>query len=146
VHRFVDTMLVEYYAKAEREHFVSGLVDLDARGRGECGGPFLLCSAAQQRRLVEQLDRETFEGRGRAVVATEASKETERGGGGTSDRPVADPQARALPSFFRTMKELTIVGYYTSQLGATKELRYVQVPGRFEGCVPLAKIGRGWAT
>ena len=148
VHRFVDTMLVEYYTKAEREHFLAGLGELDARSRRDCRRAFLGCSAAQQRRLLEQLDRETFEDRAPAVAATEASKETERGGGGipTSGRP--DPSARGpvvLP-FFRTMKELTIVGYYTSQLGATKELRYAQVPGRFEGCVPLAKIGRSWAT
>jgi hypothetical protein len=48
--------------------------------------------------------------------------------------------------YFRTIKELVIVGYYTSQPGATKELRYVQVPGRFDGCVPMSKIGRTWAV
>jgi gluconate 2-dehydrogenase gamma chain len=48
--------------------------------------------------------------------------------------------------FFRTMKELTIVGYYTSEIGATRELHHVPVPGRYDGCVPLAKIGRTWAV
>jgi gluconate 2-dehydrogenase gamma chain len=53
---------------------------------------------------------------------------------------------RSKPHFFATMKELTILGYYTSQAGATQELRYVQVPGRFDGCYPLAKAGRTWAV
>ncbi|MBI2073726.1 MAG: gluconate 2-dehydrogenase subunit 3 family protein [Gemmatimonadetes bacterium] len=48
--------------------------------------------------------------------------------------------------FFRTTKELTIVGYYTSEIGATRELRHLPVPGRYEGCVPLAQIGRTWAV
>lgn len=50
------------------------------------------------------------------------------------------------PSFFRMMKELTLLGYYTSEAGATRELRYEQVPGRYEGCVPFASVGRAWAT
>jgi hypothetical protein len=48
--------------------------------------------------------------------------------------------------FFRRMKELTLLGYYTSQPGATQELKYAQVPGRFDGCIPFATVGRAWAT
>jgi len=53
---------------------------------------------------------------------------------------------RAADPAFRALKELTLVGYYTSEIGATRELRHVAVPGRFEGCVPLTKIGRTWAV
>ena len=53
----------------------------------------------------------------------------------------------AVPgSFFHTMKDLTLLGYYTSEIGATRELRHEPVPGRFDGCVPLADIGRTWAV
>lgn len=48
--------------------------------------------------------------------------------------------------FMRRMKELTLVGYYTSEVGATQELRHEPVPGRFDGCVPFAQIGRTWAV
>jgi hypothetical protein len=48
--------------------------------------------------------------------------------------------------WFRTLKELTVLGYYTSETGATQELRYVAVPGRFEGCVPFTQVGRAWAV
>jgi hypothetical protein len=50
------------------------------------------------------------------------------------------------PTFFRTMKELTLLGYYTSQIGATQELKYARVPGRFDGCIPFVTIGRAWST
>lgn len=49
------------------------------------------------------------------------------------------------PSFFRMLKELTLVGYYTSEAGAGEELRFVQVPGRWEACMPLEDVGRTWA-
>ncbi len=53
---------------------------------------------------------------------------------------------RAGDPFFRSLKELTLVGYYTSEVGATRELQYTPLPGRYDGCVPLAQIGRTWAV
>ncbi len=47
--------------------------------------------------------------------------------------------------FFRKIKEMTTVGYYTSEIGATQELRYEPVPGPYRGCVPFSEIGRTWA-
>jgi hypothetical protein len=58
-------------------------------------------------------------------------------------RPHPEPQRQP---FFHTMKELTLLGYYTSQIGATQELKYAPVPGRFDGCVPFATVGRAWST
>lgn len=74
----------------------------------------------------------------------------------TARRPDGGPVVRADaanegsligdPSFWRIMKELTLLGYYWSEPGATEELRYVQVPGRWEACVPFTDIGTTWAT
>lgn len=111
---FIDMMLAEYYAPADRERFVAGLADLDARADARCGHVFLRCDAAEQRRVLDIVDREAFAGRG--------------------------------PHWFRTMKELTLLAYYTSEIGATKELRYRQVPGRFDGCVPFETVGRSWSV
>ncbi|HRN58498.1 MAG TPA: gluconate 2-dehydrogenase subunit 3 family protein [Agriterribacter sp.] len=44
------------------------------------------------------------------------------------------------------MKELTLLGYFTSEIGATQALRYIAVPGKYEGCVPYTKGDRAWAT
>jgi hypothetical protein len=150
VHRFVDTMLAEYYTSEERERFLAGLTELDTRASERCGRPFLGCDAAEQRAMVEALDRETF-----AAPAPRPrpnpDRETQRGAAGsppgdlrpdTARRPAAPPPA----PFFRTMKELTLLGYYTSEPGATAELRHERVPGRFAGCVPLADVGRAWAV
>ena len=117
VPRFIDTMLAEYYPATDRESFVKGLQEVDARASTLAGKSFLRASSAQQRGLLEAMDRETF----------------------------ASPAGPSAP-FFRRLKELTIVGYYTSQVGATRELAYSRVPGRFSGCVPLTSVGRTWST
>lgn len=59
-----------------------------------------------------------------------------------------DAEAARLPQshFFALMKQATLVGFFTSETGATKTLRYDPVPGEYRGCVPLKEIGRAWAT
>jgi hypothetical protein len=47
--------------------------------------------------------------------------------------------------YFRMMKELALLGYFTSELGCTKAQRYVESPGRFEPCSPYVKGELAWA-
>lgn len=49
-------------------------------------------------------------------------------------------------TFFEKFKELTLVGYFSSQIGAEEELRYEQYPGPYQGCVPFEQVGKTWAT
>ena len=64
----------------------------------------------------------------------------------SDQRALLDQLDRGADGFFRTLKELTLVGYYTSEIGATRELHHAPVPGRYDGCVPLDRIGRTWAV
>jgi hypothetical protein len=48
--------------------------------------------------------------------------------------------------YFSLMKQLTLLGYFTSEIGATQALRYVAVPGKYEGCIPIQKGNKAWAT
>lgn len=48
-------------------------------------------------------------------------------------------------AFFRRMKELTVTGYFTSEVGASQALEYVEVPGRLEACIPYKKGQKAWA-
>jgi hypothetical protein len=48
--------------------------------------------------------------------------------------------------YFTLMKQLTLWGYFTSEPGSTKALRYLPVPGKFEGCIPYKKGDKAWAA
>jgi hypothetical protein len=52
--------------------------------------------------------------------------------------------AHPLP-FFATLKEWTLVGYYTSEVGATRELQWLASPGRYDADLPLERVGPTWA-
>lgn len=71
-------------------------------------------------------------------------------GGTTSERNAImtklDNEEADGKTFFQEFKELTLVGYFSSQIGAEEELRYEQYPGPYQGCVPFEKVGRTWAT
>ncbi len=66
------------------------------------------------------------------------------------DKEAKDYMSKKKPEdpthYFRMMKELTLWGYFTSEAGATKALRYVAVPGKYEGCIPYKKGDKAWAT
>jgi hypothetical protein len=53
--------------------------------------------------------------------------------------------AATPPSPFRLIKELTLLGYFTSEPGATQALRYDPVPRAFKGSIRLGADERSWA-
>ncbi|HEY6224143.1 MAG TPA: gluconate 2-dehydrogenase subunit 3 family protein [Gemmatimonadales bacterium] len=126
VHRFVDTLLTDHYPAAERDRFIAGLGGVDARSRSRHGKPFVQCAPAQRVALLTELDEETY-----------PSRASERG---TAPATRADDETW----FFRRMKELTLVGYYTSEIGATQEL-HVSPFGPYRGDIPYRSVGRSWA-
>jgi hypothetical protein len=97
--------------------------------------------AARLRAGLDQLDAEARAAHGAGFAALPAEQQT-------AMLSALDAEARATsgPHFFRQLKDLVTVGYFTSEVGATKVLRYDPVPGAYHGCVPLKDIGRAWAT
>jgi hypothetical protein len=49
------------------------------------------------------------------------------------------------PHYFRMMKELALLGYFTSEIGYKQAMRYVESPGKFDPCVPYTKGEPAWA-
>ena len=66
-------------------------------------------------------------------------------GSGTANPAVAIT-ADAPPHYFRMMKELALLGYFTSEIGYTKAMRYQETPGRFDPCVDYKKGDPAWAA
>lgn len=47
--------------------------------------------------------------------------------------------------YYTMLKQLTIWGYFSSEVGSTKALRYNPIPGRFDGCIPYKNGDKAWA-
>ena len=129
VNTFIDVMLTEWYPVADRTRFLNGLETVDARARNTYDAVFSACTADEQVALLTVMDREAF-----------PDPETEP----EETATLRERLAQGDPPFFRTLKELTVSGYYTSEVGATQELRVMPM-GLHRADVPYDEIGRAWA-
>jgi len=108
VDQFIDVMLADWYDPADRQTFLDGLADVDARSKAATGKAFTDAAAAQQTALLTALDDELA--RQRAT------------------------HQRLDKSFWRNLKWLTLTGYYTSQVGFEQELHGRIIPGSYDPC------------
>ena len=121
---FIALMVAEAYDAREQEIFRDGLLKVDRESRRMHGTTFMGASAAQRVAVLQGLDREQLE---------HMRRQEQR-------RAVDEPA-----HYFRMMKELALLGYFTSEIGYTQAMRYVETPGRFEPCVPYAPGEQAWA-
>jgi hypothetical protein len=141
VPKFVDQAIADFCKPGDAQAIRAGLDRVDADARAAHGAAFVALTPAQQTALLQRYDAE---GRGpRTPAAAVGRGETETGLSNQPKSAVALPKG---PPFFPVLKDLVTVAYFTSKLGATKAVRYDPNPGAYHGCVPLAKIGRAWAT
>lgn len=126
VGEFVQKMLKDCYYEKDQKSFMAGLSKLEDKDFMKVTPEerITLLMAAEQESM-DELERIGDE-RGKAQ---EAGKEFDEPG---------------VP-FFRLMKELTLLGYFTSEPGATQALAYVQIPGRYDGCIDLEPGQKAWA-
>ncbi len=116
VPKFIETMVNEVYNEEQRQQFMDGLNKFTEDYRSEL-----------QAEYFDGTDEQRYEF---TYHQNELALEESPGGS----------------PFILTFKELTMLGYFTSEVGATQVLRYEAVPGVYEGCIPVEEVGRTWAT
>jgi gluconate 2-dehydrogenase gamma chain len=157
VDQFIDMMLTDYYTEADRQRFLAGLERAEARARRVFGEALLELVPERQLELVQALNRQAFRAPGaQTLIPPEQAahprepllQEHDAATGAERVLPTvdddSDPEDTGPRGFFRTLKELVLVGYYTSELGATQELR-VNPMGVWRADIPYAEVGRSWA-
>jgi hypothetical protein len=131
---------------------------VDQRSRRAFGTGFLEATPDQQLQIVRAMNDQVYQiPEARSVRPAEEpllrQRDVETGRSRADDlEPVPDsasvdrdwdPSDVGQQSFFRTFKELVLVGYYTSERGGTEELRQNPM-GSWHADVPYAEIGQAW--
>lgn len=120
VGEFMKVMVNDCYNKKDQDTFMEGFQKLDDSSEKMFDVSFMKLKPEQQHDLLVSLDKEQKE--------YMANKKPEEPG-----------------HYFRMMKELTLLGYFTSEIGSTKALRYVERPGSFDGCIDYKKGDKAFA-
>jgi hypothetical protein len=120
VGQFMAVMVRDCYTPDDQKTFISGLGKLDDATNKKYNVKFMQADAKQRAQVLLDLDKEQMEY--------------------TKKKKPEDPN-----HYYRMIKELTLLGYFTSEPGCTKALRYVPVPGKFVGDYPYKKGDKAWA-
>jgi glucoside 3-dehydrogenase (cytochrome c) hitch-hiker subunit len=132
---FMALMVTDTYTERDQAVFRDGMEKLRAAS-------FMALTPAQRLALLEQLDREQ-----KAYMDVGGNPGWIWGSTATMIRqPFTRRGNDTPPHFFRMMKELALLGYFTSEIGCTQAQRYVEVPGRFDPCVPYTPGDPAWAA
>jgi hypothetical protein len=121
VNEFIDLILSEWFEDEDRTKFLAGLTSVDAQSHDLYGKDFVDCSTVQQKQLLTAMDE----------ALTEARQ---------SEKHASRRRRHVMPadtSFFYAMKQLTLVGYFTSEDGAKQALHYEVIPSQHIQCAPL---------
>lgn len=117
---FIAMMVVDTYYEADQQIVRDGLASLQEQCESSYGKQFLDVTSAQRLTLVENLDAEQH-------AYMESREES------------------APVHYFRMLKELTLLGYFTSEIGYTQAMRYAETPGSYDPCAPYSPGDKSWA-
>ena len=147
---FMALMVTDTYEPKDQQVFREGMRKLDQASQEANGVGFMAATPAQRLALLEKLDQEQ-------KTYTERRDAARRDKKPTSEEHLQDQRQEAAPGkpleisadapahYFRMMKELALLGYFTSEIGYTQAQRYVESPGRFDPCVPYQPGEKAWA-
>jgi glucoside 3-dehydrogenase (cytochrome c) hitch-hiker subunit len=122
VNEFIDVILTDWATDAERKRFLAALGAVDDRSTALYGKPLVDCTSAQQEDLLRAMDEDW--------IQEEYVPKPH-----TTGYQKRDQQLKG--NFFGVFKRLTLVGYYTSEIGFSHELKKVIIPGSYHGCTPI---------
>jgi hypothetical protein len=115
---FAAMMVADCYDPAHHAAFREGLAAVNEAAARRYGRDFTACSPEERTELLNAIDAE--------------------------QRVHGEPAAGTPPHYFRMMKELTVLGFFSSEVGCTRAIRYLEVPGSFNGSYPYKKGDKAW--
>lgn len=120
VGRFMNIIVSECYDAAEQQAFLQGITQLNERSRQAYQKDFDRIAPGQKHELLLVMEEES--------AAYNANRLPE-----------------TPPHYYTMMKQLSLLGFLTSEVGMTQAMRYEPVPGRYDPCVPYQEGEKAWA-
>jgi hypothetical protein len=126
VPRFIELIANDWMTDHERSDFLAGLLEIDQLAVSQHQQAFANCSDDQKINVLKQME-------------DAADSHPWYNLGAASGFETSAP-------FIAIIKELTIFGFFMSEIGSTQVLRMNHIPGRFEGDIALDKNISSWAS
>lgn len=123
VGKFIPMMINDCYPAKQQQAFKNGLAQFEARAKKTYKKSFALIPLAERKKMLTVLRQETIDQKTNKI-----------------------PEKADITYFFTTVRDLTSLGYFASEIGCTQAREYVLIPGSYDGAYPLKPGQRSWAT
>lgn len=139
VGELMKVMVTDCYTQEQQDAFMKGISSLDEACKKANNKSFMDCTPEERHAFLVGLEKE----------ARDFDKAVSE-----KDKPLRDEFVAKkrpydfVPSprhYYTMMKQLTLLGFFTSKTGMTETLRHIPVPGKYDGAFPYAKGDKAWA-
>lgn len=134
---FMKIFVTDCYTANQQSAFTEGLAGLDEASKKMNSKTFMECDAKQRKDFLVSLEKEAKEYNNKIKEGDKPKQEAAK-----KENKSFEP----TPSHYYTMiKQLTLLGFFTSKTGATETLRHIPMPGKYDGALAYKKGDRAWA-
>jgi hypothetical protein len=143
VGEFMKVYVTDCYTARDQETFSEGIITIKKLCQSKYGDEFINLTISQKYELLNTLEKEAAEQARHKSESVAAEGDAVQTGKSQEDKSKFKGSDR---HYYSMIKDLTLLGYFTSEPGATKALRYIQTPGYYKGEVLYKQGDKAWAT
>ncbi|HYU52769.1 MAG TPA: gluconate 2-dehydrogenase subunit 3 family protein [Gemmatimonadaceae bacterium] len=149
---FMARMVTDSYSDEDQKIFREGMRKLDDASKDKNGGKrFMQATPEQRLALLKTLDKEQFDysekqraedlKKSKEFLSQQAAENAPKTESQQATAATKQPPNR----YFRMMKELSLLGYFTSEIGCKQAQIYEESPGKWEPCIPYRPGQKAYA-
>ncbi len=143
VGEFMKVYVTDCYTSQDQHMFMEGISNIQNLCRSKYDHEFVDLASEQRHELLNMLEKEA------SVQTMYPNEKVAADGDAVQTGKVQQGKQRSEGKgkhYYLMIKDLVLLGYFTSEPGATKALRYIQTPGYYKGDVPCKQGDKAWAT
>jgi hypothetical protein len=149
---FMARMVTDSYSLEDEKIFRAGMAKLNDASKDKNGGKTFMQATPEQRlALLKTLDKEQFDysekhrlenlKRSKDFLAQAVQENAPK----TESQQATAASTEPPNHYFRMMKELSLLGYFTSEIGCNQAQVYEESPGKWEPCIPYKPGQKAYA-
>lgn len=134
---FMNVYVTDCYRPEVQKAFTEGLISLDKTCKKQFDKTFVDSTPEQRTAVLTSLEAEAKEYNNRKNEKEKTARDAAKA---AMKEFYGEP-----PHYYTLMKQLTLLGYFSSEIGMKQALRFLPVPGRYDGAYPYKKGDKAWA-
>jgi hypothetical protein len=137
VGEFMNVYVSDCYRADQQKAFTDGLTALDKACEKQFSKKFTELSVAERTTILTALEAE-------AKAYNQQINDKEKTARDAAHKEMKEFNGTPL-HYYTMIKQLTLMGYFTSEIGMKQALNFLPVPGKYDGAYPYKKGDKAWA-